>query len=98
MSLKPCPFCGNTYVFVRTTHRQDGLNNTQYEVYCSNCSAVGGSRLNEATAIAHWNQRAKIKEPRCRKCVYEMSCSCNRDYENQCPDYKRDAPDGGYYG
>lgn len=35
---------------------------------------------------------------RCRKCVYECYCSKDKDYEGKCPDYKRDAPDGGYYG
>ena len=34
---------------------------------------------------------------RCRKCGYEMTCLQNKDYEGKCPDYKRDAPDGGYY-
>ena len=35
---------------------------------------------------------------RCRKCVYEMTCFRDRDFKGTCPDYKRDAPDGGYYG
>ena len=35
---------------------------------------------------------------RCRKCVYEMTCFKDRDFEGTCPNYKRDAPDGGYYG
>ena len=56
--LKPCPFCGCEYVFVRITHRADGLSNTQYEVYCSNCSANGGSRINEQNAREDWNRRA----------------------------------------
>ena len=36
--------------------------------------------------------------PRCRKCVYEMRCTKDKDNEHKCPDYKRDAADGGYYG
>lgn len=35
---------------------------------------------------------------RCDKCVYEMTCYRNKDKDGKCPDYKRDAPDGGYYG
>ena len=31
----------------------------------------------------------------CRKCVYEVGCHKN---PVGCTDYKRDAPDGGYYG
>ena len=37
-------------------------------------------------------------KPRCDKCVYELHCSHDRDEEGKCPRYKRDAPDGGYYG
>lgn len=61
-SLNSCPFCGSEYVFVRTTHRQDGMSNTQYEVYCSNCSAVGGSRINETDARKDWNNRIYPKQ------------------------------------
>ena len=35
---------------------------------------------------------------RCRKCVYETQCSKDKDHFGTCPNYKRDAPDGGYYG
>ena len=35
---------------------------------------------------------------RCHKCVYEMRCFKHKDYNGNCPDYKRDPPDGGYYG
>ena len=37
-------------------------------------------------------------KPRCHKCVYETTCSKDKDTDNTCPDYKRDAKDGGYYG
>ena len=61
-SLKPCPFCGSQYVAVRSTHRRDGISNTQYEVYCMNCSAMGGSRINETDAINDWNNRVYPKQ------------------------------------
>lgn len=61
-SLKPCPFCGSKYVAVRSTHRRDGISNTQYEVYCMNCSAVGGSRINETDARDDWNNRVYPKQ------------------------------------
>lgn len=38
-----------------------------------------------------------ISLPRCYKCVYEGTCSGNDNY-GQCTKYKRDPPDGGYYG
>ena len=34
---------------------------------------------------------------RCGRCVYELSCTRDRNVSD-CPDYKRDPPDGGYYG
>ena len=60
--VKSCPFCGSNYVFVRTTHRKDGLWNTQYEVYCSKCSAIGGSRTDETKAREDWNTRIPKKK------------------------------------
>lgn len=39
-----------------------------------------------------------IDRSRCNKCVYELYCSKDKDKERKCPDYKCDAPDGGYYG
>lgn len=36
---------------------------------------------------------------RCGKCVYETHCpGKNTDINQTCHNYKRDAPDGGYYG
>lgn len=34
---------------------------------------------------------------KCEKCVYELTCG-SRGMKNKCFKYKRDAPDGGYYG
>ncbi len=37
--------------------------------------------------------------PRCGKCVYENHCpGRGTDYNHICHNYKKDAPDGGYYG
>ncbi|MBO5909358.1 MAG: hypothetical protein J6Q67_06255 [Clostridia bacterium] len=41
---------------------------------------------------------ATIKASKCWKCVNEVKCKVNGIYKSNCPDYKRDAPDGGYYG
>lgn len=46
-------------------------------------------------------EEQKLAEPvtsRCDKCVYEMSSCRGNDIDGKCPDYKRDPPDGGYYG
>lgn len=41
------------------------------------------------------NKNEKDIVRNCRKCVYELSCHGN---PVGCKKYKRDAPDGGYYG
>ena len=38
-----------------------------------------------------------ITNCRCPKCVYEGTCK-KMDIAGSCKDYKRDPPDGGYYG
>ena len=38
-----------------------------------------------------------LKSECCHKCVYENTCGRN-DIDGNCPNYKRDPPDGGYYG
>ena len=50
--------------------------------YCPNCNAKMDGKTN-------------INNTRCNKCINETHCSRHRV---DCPDYKRDAPDGGYYG
>lgn len=62
--------------------------------------------LDTATEIERLNKQimnmaAELKgvnRSRCGKCVYELYCSKDKDKERKCPDYKRDAPDGGCYG
>ena len=44
------------------------------------------------------NKATHEPKPRCGKCIYELYCSKDKDNDRNCPDYKRDAPDGGYYG
>jgi ribosomal protein S27E len=90
------------------------VDSTEYyiEVKCSICGAKGmfshpqrkRKRCSECGAYMdgkenHLNKNASLKDKsRCRKCVYEMTCFKDRDFEGTCPSYKRDAPDGGYYG
>lgn len=57
MTLKHCPFCGSKHVYIRTTYYKNGLSNVQFEIYCSKCSANGGSRTDEQKAIKVWNSR-----------------------------------------
>lgn len=52
------------------------------------------------TECIHWmgtfcEMDAIVKVKDCHKCVYEIGCHGN---PAGCTSYKRDAPDGGYYG
>lgn len=40
------------------------------------------------------------REDRCHKCVYELKCALNQIIYpiGKCKKYKKDAPDGGFYG
>ena len=38
-----------------------------------------------------------INRSRCHKCIYELHCTKDKDNERKCPNYKRNAPDGGFY-
>lgn len=40
----------------------------------------------------------KLDKSRCKKCVHEVVCHCENDMDGNCPNYKRDPKDGGYYG
>ena len=67
---------------------QLGSLQTIYDVkrcwqYCANCGAKMDGNTKD------------MDKTRCNKCVNEMHCSRHRV---DCPDYKRDASDGGYYG
>lgn len=35
---------------------------------------------------------------RCNRCIHEVVCPKDKDKERKCPHYKKDPPDGGYYG
>ena len=43
-------------------------------------------------------QDVKIDQSRCGKCVYEVLVCGENDFYGNCPKYKRDPPDGGFYG
>ena len=77
-----------------------------YTAYCIKCS--GGFEFtwttNTNTTGANYTIPSSSEcnvntdKFRCDKCVYQLHCSQDRDEEGKCPKYKRDAPDGGFYG
>lgn len=51
--LKPCPFCGSTYLQVVGSSGDD----ESYSVECWGCDASGGSCATKEAAIDEWNRR-----------------------------------------
>ena len=65
---------------------------------CPACGKVKCTCRSTILTPAQFAERARERAKlRCRKCVFEVTC---QDKENaaSCKRYKRDAPDGGYYG
>lgn len=65
------------------------------------CGACGHSSTHPGEFCPECETRMingeKPDKSRCDKCVKWRYCSRNKDRENNCPDYKRDPPDGGSY-
>lgn len=58
-------------------------------LYCPHCGAKMDGKKPEENKV--------VDKSRCHKCVNEMHCPKYKDKEGKCLDYRRDAPDGGYY-
>lgn len=52
--LKPCPFCGNTRVFVMYSEIHKA-----YFVFCTNCKASTNVAARKEDAIYLWNKRVE---------------------------------------
>ena len=67
-----------------------------------NCIPVPLDQIIEEIKEKYKNtEKPKTKEiiiPRCDKCVYDFISCHDTDKEGKCRTYKRDPPDGGYYG
>ena len=55
--LKPCPFCGST--FIRTAVVG---NNGEYASWCENCMANGPLKCRRSKAIEAWNHRSEVQK------------------------------------
>ena len=51
--LKPCPFCGATFL---------GVQPGGWWVWCENCGAEGPAKHTREESIAAWNRRVKEGE------------------------------------
>ncbi len=54
--LKPCPFCGDSYVYFGVIPHQDSYS--EYRVTCEKCHACCVSYFSEEDVIYKWNRRA----------------------------------------
>lgn len=70
-----------------------------YTAWCFKCSSDAQEiKISYSTTSTGGDYTVAQDKFRCGKCVYQLHCSQDRDEGGKCPKYKRDAPDGGYYG
>ena len=71
------------------------------KVSIDNSNEIIFNSIEEAiNALYELKKKQILSKPsvsRCHKCVYENSCP-NIDIDGSCSVFKRDPPDGGYYG
>lgn len=95
-----------TPITLKITNREDNevkyysawLENKRGEYVCGACGHISthpGEFCPECETRMVNGQ--KPDKSRCDKCVKWRYCSRDKDRENNCPDYKRDPPDGGSY-
>ena len=93
-------------ITVKITNREDNevkiysawLENKRGEYVCGACGH-NSTKLGEFCPKCETRMvnGQKPDKSRCDKCVKWRYCSRDKDNENNCPDYKRDPPDGGSY-
>ena len=102
-TLKQCTIC-----LYGHTHQKDNFYQDIPFLYHVGCDSHDCYPVLLDDAIEE--MRAKVKEcfdqiqilptapkQRCEKCVYEFKCA-DSYFDRRCERYKRDPPDGGYYG
>ena len=60
--LKPCPFCGESYVYIRLRTQSDILCNSHPHIYCPDCGhnfLYDYGDTEESVLIRKWNKRTK---------------------------------------
>ena len=66
-------------------------------MYCNykhgRCTALDTECIHWMGTFCELDATVKVRD--CHKCIYEVECHSN---PVGCMSYKRDAPDGGYYG
>lgn len=69
---------------------------SKHKKNCDHCNLYYNcvERLNRSMFCNNYN----FVQPRCDKCVYNFPTCNDEDWHGECKTYKRDPPDGGYYG
>lgn len=60
--LKPCPFCGESYVHIRLRTQSDILCDSRPHIYCPDCGLIflyDYGDTEESVLIRKWNKRTK---------------------------------------
>lgn len=60
--LKPCPFCGESYVYIRLRTQSDILCGSRPYIYCPDCGLIflyDYGDTEESVLIKKWNKRTK---------------------------------------
>lgn len=55
--LKPCPFCGTAPHCSWMIREPKRINPDNYQIFCIQCGARGGTAWSEKEAAQKWNQR-----------------------------------------
>lgn len=61
-------------------------------------SAIEDMKRKVIECKSELGEEPEIIVPRCDKCVYEFISCKDNDKDGKCKTYRRDPPDGGYYG
>ena len=83
------------------THQKDRFENAVDGIYNVSLDAHDNYPVSIdkiVKDIKKYHHDNPIIQPRCEKCVYEMITCHSSDTDGKCEKYKRDPPDGGYYG
>lgn len=95
-----CPYCYHPGCdpMAGSPKYQAKIHRRLDEGKCPACSKVKCTCKSSVLPQRAFEEREKSRlAVRCRKCVYDTTCQ-NKENAADCKRYKRDAPDGGYYG
>ena len=88
--LKPCPFCGGTYITHEIIPVKHADVKEYYRTICKDCKCGTSMRMSEKDADSDWNRRAEpANEPlvTCGECVKYQTPNCAAKHEQALMDF-----------